>query len=114
VSAQMNALGQILAWDFNGGDPKAAEYLSTYNDPNIVASGIGIEVSKLTRGAGTSTNTNNYSNGVAISFTGSAIDYETAKAFNSYVEFRMLSTTHYVSLSDLDVKLRVYISGSTV
>jgi len=107
VSTKIDVFGQILAWDFAGGDPKAASFSSTYNNPNI-------EVSTLTRGAGASSNTASYSNGVAISFTGSAQDYATAKQYNSYVEFKMLSKTHYTSLSDLDVKLRIYINGTTI
>lgn len=100
-----NNIAQILAWDFYANKPKEASYTSTYNNPDI-------EVSQLTRGEGASSTTSNFSNGVAISFTGTATNYETAKTSNSYMEFKVLSKTHYTSLSDLDIKLRVQNASS--
>lgn len=107
VSTKIDVFAQILAWDFAGNTPKAETFSSTYNNPNVQAT-------TLTRGTGASSNTASYSNGVAVSFTASAINYTTAKTTGSYLEFKVLSTTHYISLSDLDVKLRIYINGSTV
>ncbi len=104
VSAHSQVFAQILEWDFYTNNAKAATFGSTYNDPNVSAS-------VLSRGAGASATTSGYSYGFAVSFTGSAIDYATAVANDSYVEFSTTSTTHLISLSGIDVKLRVQAAG---
>lgn len=99
------ARGQILAWDFFNNTSTAASYNSTYNNPDV-------EASVLTRGAGAGAG-GGYSYGFSIRFVESANSYENAKANNAYVEFKVKSTTAYLSLEGIDVKLRSHSLGAT-
>jgi len=90
---------QLLAWDFFNNTSTVASYNSTYNDPNIASS-------VLTRGAGAPSG-GGYSYGFSMGFVPAATDLATAKTNNAYVEFKVLAADgYYMSLSDLDVKLR--------
>lgn len=97
----VNGFGQILGWQFYtaAGGGKDLTYNSTTTDANL-------ETSVLTRGAGAPA-ISSVTNSFATIFTASATLNE-AITNNAYFEFTVKPKTgYYVSLTDLDVNLRI-------
>lgn len=104
-----NGFAQILAWDFYGYTNAASSNMatapSTYNNPKV-------EASSIERGSGAGTSAG-YSYSMAARFVEAANSYDNAVANNAYLEFKVKSTTDYISLSGLDVKLIRGENGAT-